>query len=284
MPVQTFAKLIKKEEIIKDIFKFSVEAKEIVKTAKPGNFIEIRLNDQTEPFLRRPISIYNMNQEAGILEFIFQIKGNGTNLLSKKQIGDKIDILGPLGNGTFKFEKYDNIAIIGGGIGIFPLYELAKEAKAQGKKVSTYLGFRNKDLVMLEKEFKEISDKLVITTDDGSYAEKGFAIDYLKKDMEKENTATEETNAKETQAEDEQKFKYSTCICACGPLPMLKAVQKYVIENNINCQISLEEKMGCGLGVCLGCAVKKASSPKDNPEYFHVCKGGPVFNAKDVEI
>lgn len=260
MPVQTFAKLIKKEEIIKDIFKFSVEAEEIVKTAKPGNFIEIRVNDQIEPFLRRPISIYNMNQEAGILEFIFQIKGNGTNLLSKKQIGDKIDILGPLGNGTFKFEKYNNIAIIGGGIGIFPLYELAKEAKAQGKKVSTYLGFRNKDLVMLEKEFKEVSDKLVITTDDGSYAEKGFAIDYLKKDIE------------------------NHCIYACGPLPMLKAVQKYAIENNINCQISLEEKMGCGLGVCLGCAVKKASSPKDNPEYFHVCKGGPVFNAKDVEI
>lgn len=260
MPVQTFAKLIKKEEIIKDIFKFSVEAEEIVKTAKPGNFIEIRVNDQTEPFLRRPISIYNMNQEAGILEFIFQIKGNGTNLLSKKQIGDKIDILGPLGNGTFKFEKYNNIAIIGGGIGIFPLYELAKEAKTQGKKVSTYLGFRNKDLVMLEKEFKEVSDKLVITTDDGSYAEKGFAIDYLKKDIE------------------------NHCIYACGPLPMLKAVQKYAIENNINCQISLEEKMGCGLGVCLGCAVKKASSPKDNPEYFHVCKGGPVFNAKDVEI
>ncbi len=260
MPVQTFAKLIKKEEIIKDIFKFSVEAEEIVKTAKPGNFIEIRVNDQTEPFLRRPISIYNMNKEAGILEFIFQIKGNGTNLLSKKQIGDKIDILGPLGNGTFKFEKYNNIAIIGGGIGIFPLYELAKEAKAQGKKVSTYLGFRNKDLVMLEKEFKEVSDKLVITTDDGSYAEKGFAIDYLKKDIE------------------------NHCIYACGPLPMLKAVQKYAIENNINCQISLEEKMGCGLGVCLGCAVKKASSPKDNPEYFHVCKGGPVFNAKDVEI
>ncbi len=260
MSVQTFAKLIKKEEIIKDIFKFSVEAEEIVKTAKPGNFIEIRVNDQTEPFLRRPISIYNMNQEAGILEFIFQIKGNGTNLLSKKQIGDKIDILGPLGNGTFKFEKYNKIAIIGGGIGIFPLYELAKEAKAQGKKVSTYLGFRNKDLVMLEKEFKEVSDKLVITTDDGSYAEKGFAIDYLKKDIE------------------------NHCIYACGPLPMLKAVQKYAIENNINCQISLEEKMGCGLGVCLGCAVKKASSPKDNPEYFHVCKGGPVFNAKDVEI
>ena len=266
MPIQTYAKLIKKEEIIKDVFKFSVKAEEMVKTAKPGNFIEIRVSNQSEPFLRRPISIFNMNREEGILEFIFQIKGNGTKILSKKQVGDEIDILGPLGNGTFKFEKYNTVAIIGGGIGIFPLYELAKEAKEQGKRVNTYLGFRNKDLVMLEKEFEEVSDKLVITTDDGSYAEKGFAIDFLKKDFEDSSDIE------------------NSCIYACGPLPMLKAVQKYALENNINCQISLEEKMGCGLGVCLGCAVKKASSPKDNPEYFHVCKGGPVFNAKDVEI
>lgn len=290
MPIQTFAKLIKKEEIKKDILKFSIEAEKIVKTAKPGNFIEVRVNNQIEPFLRRPISIYNMDKKDGILEFIFQIKGNGTKILSNKEVGDKIDILGPLGNGTFKFEKYNNIAIIGGGIGIFPLYELAKEAKEQKKNVKTYLGFRNKDLVMLEKEFKEVSDKLVITTDDGSYAQKGFAIDYLKKDTEKkiiEENSTEKNNLQQTQ--DKGKIKYknlieNTCIYACGPLPMLKAVQKYAIENNINCQISLEEKMGCGLGVCLGCAVKKASNTKDNPEYYHVCKDGPVFNAKDVEI
>lgn len=266
MPEQLFAKLIKKEELIKDVFKFSVEAKEIVKIAKPGNFIEIRVDDQTDPFLRRPISIYNMEQETGMLEFIFQVKGKGTNILSRKQEGDKIDILGPLGNGTFKFEKYDNIIIIGGGIGIFPLYELAKQAKALGKKVNTFLGFRNKELVMLENEFSRISDKLLITTDDGSYAKKGLAIDYLKKEL---NQLVTQNN---------------TCIYACGPLPMLKAVQKYAIDNDINCQISLEEKMGCGLGVCLGCAVKKAMSPRDNPEYFHVCKGGPVFNARDVEI
>ena len=231
-----------------------------------------------------------MDKKDGILEFIFQIKGNGTKILSNKEVGDKIDILGPLGNGTFKFEKYNNIAIIGGGIGIFPLYELAKEAKEQKKNVKTYLGFRNKDLVMLEKEFEEVSDKLVITTDDGSYAQKGFAIDYLKKDIEKkiiEENSTEKNNLQQTQDKGKIKNKNlieNTCIYACGPLPMLKAVQKYAIENNINCQISLEEKMGCGLGVCLGCAVKKASNTKDNPEYYHVCKDGPVFNAKDVEI
>ena len=116
---------------------------------------------------------------------------------------------------------------------------------------------------MLEKEFDSVTDNLTITTDDGTYAKKGFAIDYLKEDMKKE--------------------KYD-CIYACGPIPMLRAVQQYANENNINAQISLEEKMGCGLGVCLGCAVKTAQSPKDAPEYFHVCKGGPVFNARDVEF
>lgn len=263
MPKQVYAKLIKKEEIIKNIYKFSVKAPEIVESAKPGNFIEIRVTDGIDPFLRRPISIYNLDKENGILEFIFQVKGKGTEILAKKEKGNDIDIIGPLGHGTFKFDKYKNIAVIGGGIGIFPLYELSKQAKQNDVKVNCYLGFRNTDFVMLEKEFEEVTDKLIITTDDGTYKNKGFAIDYLKNDMEHENYE---------------------CIYACGPLPMLRAVQKYAIENNIDCQLSLEEKMACGLGVCLGCAVKTAKSQKDAPEYWHVCKGGPVFNAKDVEI
>ena len=263
MPKQVLANLVQKEGIIKGIYKFSVKASEIVEDAKPGNFIEIRVTDQVEPFLRRPISIYNLDRKNGILEFIFQVKGKGTQVLSRKEIGDKIDIIGPLGYGTFKTDKYNKLAVIGGGIGIFPLYELAKEAKLEKKEVHCYLGFRNKDFVMLEKEFEEVTDNLVITTDDGSYKNKGFAIDYLIEDMKQE---------------------HYDCIYACGPLPMLRAVQKYANENNIVCQISLEERMGCGLGVCLGCAVKTAQSPKEAPEYFHVCKGGPVFKAKDVEF
>lgn len=263
MPKQVFAELIDKKEINKEIYKFGVKADEIVNIAKPGNFIEIRVSDGTDPFLRRPISIYNLDKENGILEFIFQIKGKGTKILSTKKIGEKIDVIGPLGFGTFNFDKYSNIAIIGGGIGIFPLYELSKEAIAQEKRVSAYLGFRNKELVMLKEEFSNVTSKLKICTDDGSYGEKGFAIDLLAKDIEQE--------------------KYE-CIYACGPTPMLRAVKKYADENNINCQVSLEEKMGCGLGVCLGCAVKTAKSSKEAPEYFHVCKGGPVFNSKDVDF
>ena len=261
MPVNIKAKLIAKEQLKPDIFKFSVQADEITKTALPGNFIEIRVNDDIEPFLRRPISIYNMDKEKGILEFISQVKGKGTKILAEKREGELIDIIGPLGYGTFKYKSFDNLAIIGGGIGVFPLYELAKEAQKAEKCVNTYLGFRNKDLVVLE--FKNVSNKLTLTTDDGSYSQKGFAIDYLKKDIEENRV---------------------DCIYACGPLPMLKAVRQLALEKDIPCQISLEEKMACGLGVCLGCAVKTAKSSKEEPEYWHVCKAGPVFQAKDVEI
>ncbi len=257
------AELVKKEQLKPDIFKYSVKAPNIVKEAKPGHFIEIRVSEQTEPFLRRPISIHKLDRENGILEFIFQVKGKGTDILAKKEIGSQIDIIGPLGYGTFQFDEYTNLAILGGGIGVFPLYELAKNAKESNKNVNIYLGFRSKDFVVLEEEFKDVSNKLVITTDDGSYAEKGFAINYLEKDIEEGKVDS---------------------IYACGPLPMLKAVQKLALEKDIPCQISLEEKMGCGLGVCLGCAVKTAKSSKEAPEYWHVCKAGPVFNAKDVEI
>lgn len=263
MPEMLLAKLVKKEQLKPDIFKFSVEAPNIVKASKPGNFIEIRVTDQVEPFLRRPISIYNMDRENGILEFIFQVKGKGTKILAKREVGDSIDIIGPLGYGTFKYENYKNLAIIGGGIGVFPLYELAKCAKKDGKQVSTYLGFRSKDFVVLEEEFKQVSDNFVLTTDDGSYSQKGFAIQFLEKDIDAGKVGA---------------------IFACGPLPMLKAVQKLADEKDVPCQISLEEKMACGLGVCLGCAVKTTKSSKDAPEYLHVCKAGPVFNSKDVEI
>lgn len=263
MPVSIKTKLIAKKELISGIFKFSIEAPEIVKQAKAGQFIEIRVNDDIEPFLRRPISIHNIDKDCGKLDFIFQKKGKGTEILSKKSVGDLIDIVGPLGNGTFDYSNYQNLAVIGGGIGIFPLYELSKNAKNEGKNVNIYLGFRNKYLIVLENEFKNISTNFILTTDDGSYSKKGFAIDFLKQDIESGRIDS---------------------IYACGPLPMLKAVQKLALEKNIFCQISLEEKMACGLGVCLGCAVKTSDSFKDAPQYKHVCKNGPVFNAKDIEI
>ena len=259
MGVKVKCELLKKEMLVDGIYKFSVKAPEIAKNAKPGQFLEIKVSETGEPFLRRPISIFNIDGET--IEFIFQVKGRGTELLSKIEEGKQIDIIGPLGFGTYKVQEYKNVAIIGGGIGIYPLYELTKELKGKAN-LNVYLGFRDKSLVTCEKEFEAIElNKLVVTTDDGSYKEKGFAIDFMKKDIEEHMV---------------------DMIFACGPLPMLKAVRAYAIENNIPCQISLEERMGCGIGACLGCAVKVISGKE--PRYGHVCKEGPVFNAKDVEI
>ena len=256
------AKLVSKEELIPGVFKFSVNSKELVDNAKPGQFLEIRITNDVVPFLRRPISIHQIDKENNNIEFIFQVRGKGTEILSTRNIGDEIDILGPLGSGIFNIKNYKNIAIIGGGIGIFPLYEIVKSAP-DDVVTNTYLGFRNKELVTLEKEFKEASSYFVLTTDDGSYGKDGFAINYLKEDIESKNI---------------------DAIFACGPLPMLRAVKKLAEEKNIPCQISLEERMACGVGVCLGCAVKTAKSSLESPEYIHVCKAGPVFDANLVEI
>ena len=259
MGVKVNCELLRKNELVAGIFKYTVKAPEIAKEAKPGQFLEIKVSETGEPYLKRPISIFNIDGEN--VEFIFQVKGRGTELLAQVEVGKLIDIMGPLGKGTFKVQEYNNVAIIGGGIGTYPLYELTKELKGKAN-LNVYLGFRDKSLVTCEKEFEEIGlNKLVITTDDGSYKEKGFAIDFMKKDIEEHKV---------------------DMIFACGPLPMLKAVRNYAIENSIPCQISLEERMGCGIGACLGCAVKVKNG--EETRYGHVCKDGPVFNASDVEI
>ena len=258
MPVKADCEILKIEKLIEGIYKFTLKAEEIAKNAKAGNFIEIQVSTTGEPFLRRPISIYNIDGDN--IEIIFQVKGKGTEILSNKRIGDKINVLGPLGYGTFSVKEYKKVAIIGGGIGTYPLYELAKELKGKAD-VTMYMGFRNKDLVKLEKEFKDVCNKVVITTDDGSYMQKGFALDVLKSDCMQEKP---------------------DMIFACGPLPMLKAVQSFANENNIPCEMSLEERMGCGIGACLGCAVKVVSGTE--PRYGHVCKVGPVFKSTDVEL
>lgn len=260
MGVKVNCELVKKEVVAEGIYKFTVKAPAIASKAKAGQFLEIKISKTGAPFLRRPISIYNICKEEGLVEFIFQVKGEGTKLLAEENVGAEIDIMGPLGNGSFDISDYKKVAIIGGGIGTYPLYELAKELNEKSD-VTVYIGFRNKDLVTLEDEFAKVSNRLVITTDDGSYKEKGFAINFLKEDCKKEKP---------------------DMIYACGPLPMLKAVREFALEENIPCQVSLEERMGCGIGACLGCAIKIISG--EEPRFGHVCKDGPVFNAKDVEI
>ena len=253
-------KILKKKFLNKSVSYMKLYAPLVAKNAQAGQFLILRIDEFGE---RIPLTIFDYDRENGTVEIIYQKVGTTTLKLDRKQEGEYLlDVVGPLGNKS-EIKGFKKAIVVSGGVGSAIAYPLAKELKSNGTKTMAILGFRNKDFVVLEDEFKELANELILTTDDGSYSEKGFAIDFLKKDV---------------------KDGKIDCIFSCGPLPMLKAVRNYAIEKNIPCQISLEEKMGCGLGVCLGCAVKTAESSSEKPEYVHVCKAGPVFEAKNVEI
>ncbi len=251
---QTYlCKLIYKEEIAEGIFDFRVVCPEMAKDIQPGQFLHIACGGKT--FLRRPISI--CDSDSSVIRFIFEVKGEGTKELAATEVGAEIDIMGPLGN-TFIPEEVEckNPVIIGGGIGVFPLYKLTK----QFDKSKTILGFRSKDRVVMEDEFAKISD-VTVCTDDGSYGYNGYAVNVLA-DYIKENKCD--------------------MIFSCGPTPMLRAVKKIAEEAGIKCRLSLEQRMGCGIGACLVCSCETIFDGTD--KHKRVCKDGPVFWSEEVTL
>ena len=238
-------KLLSVRALTKDVFDFVLEAPELAALANPGQFAQIRLPGHT---LRRPISVCGIDKQAGTLRFVFQIRGEGTAELAQFQPGSQIEILAPLGNG-FPVDPTRRTLLVGGGIGVPPLLGVAAQL---GEKAIAVLGFRNKDAVILEEDFPKVGAKTFIATDDGSYGHHGLVTDLCQ----------------------DQEFD---CVMACGPAPMLKAVQALAEERGVPCYISLEERMACGVGACLGCAIQMADGTMK-----HVCKDGPVFDAEEV--
>lgn len=260
MPKLCIDKVISRQELAENIFKLTMESETISAVAKPGQFVNIKCSEGTHALLRRPVSICAVDRKNSTYDLVFQKKGEGTSLLALKKPGDVLDILGPLGNGFDLNVRYGQIAVVGGGIGVFPLLFLLNESKAVVKRA--YLGFRTKKLVVLEDEFKQSTSSLEITTDDGSYGKCGLITEALIRDMEV--------------------CKFDM-VYTCGPVPMLKKVIETASENGVNCQVSLEQRMGCGFGACLICACKTRMADGENEwQYSHVCKDGPVFNGKDV--
>ncbi len=240
--------VVKNEEIAHGIFDLWVENKDIAKLAKPGQFAHILVPGKT---LRRPISICEADKSC--LRLVYQIKGEGTEKLSKVQIGDKLNIIAPLGNG-FEIKGDKKYCFIGGGIGVPPMLYASK----MKEKPIVITGFRNKDLVILQGDFRKDNCDLYLTTDDGSAGRKAFVTDVLKEKLDEIDE-----------------------VCACGPMSMLRAISEICNEANIPCQISLEERMGCGIGACLVCACKVRRND-GSQDYVHVCKDGPVFDSKEV--
>ena len=247
--------VIKNEEIVKDIFKMEIRSEIITKDAKAGQFVQIKVTNGNDPLLRRPISINEISREDNIITLYYKVVGKGTDILSSLQKGSILNVIGPLGNGFNTYIKNKKVAIVGGGIGIAPLLELAKVLKKENS-VYTYLGFN--DETYLEDSLKEYSEEVAITTVTGSKGYKGFITDVFVKDIES------------------KKFDI---VYSCGPHKMLEGVMKISKKNNIKCQVSLEERMACGIGACLGCSIETT-----NGIMKKVCVDGPVFWSDEVKI
>lgn len=234
-----------------DTFDVLLNAPQMAENALPGQFCHIKLPGF---FLRRPISICEVDQSAGTLRLIFQIRGAGTAEMASTKIGDLWDVMGPIGSG-FHGDCNKTVAVVGGGIGVPPLLEAAKHHTA----CKAFLGFRSKDAVILAEDFAALGET-VITTDDGSYGLHGFCV---------------------------QPFEAALAqggidLCyACGPMVMLRRVAELCRQYGVPAQLSLEERMGCGVGACLGCAAKIKAA---DGEIVHrrVCVDGPVFAAEEV--
>lgn len=249
--------VIEQKMIADGICSMWLDAKEVAVQAKPGQFISVYSNDKSR-VLPRPISICEIDREKGTLRIVYRVVGKGTEEFSKAEAGDSFEILGPLGNG-FPIEeaKGKKVLMIGGGIGVPPMLQTAKEIDGEAIIVS---GYRNQDLFL--KEELESAGTLFIATEDGSVGTKGNVVDAIR----------------ENQIEADMMF-------ACGPKPMLRALKNYALEKGIPCWISMEEKMACGVGACLACVCQ--SKDVDSHSHVHnkrICKDGPVFLSTEVEL
>ena len=249
--------VIEQKMIADGICSMWLDAKEVAVQAKPGQFISVYSNDKSR-VLPRPISICEIDREKGTLRIVYRVVGKGTEEFSKAEAGDSFEILGPLGNG-FPIEeaKGKKVLMIGGGIGVPPMLQTAKEIEGEAIIVS---GYRNQDLFL--KEELESAGTLFIATEDGSVGTKGNVVDAIR----------------ENQIEADMMF-------ACGPKPMLRALKNYTIKKGIPCWISMEEKMACGVGACLACVCQ--SKDVDSHSHVHnkrICKDGPVFLSTEVEL
>ena len=286
---EEIAVVVDQNALCSGIYDLTLKTKNIAKAAKAGQFVSVYSNDRSK-LLPRPISLCGIDRDEDTIRLVYRVTGEntGTEEFSKLVMGDRIRILGPLGNG-FTVESGKKAFLIGGGIGVPPMLQLAKDINAgvvqtsgavdtntqekgqteekqingHGKKIcdmNIIMGYRDENTFLLD-EFKEQADSFV-ATEDGSVGTKGNVIDAIKE------------NGLEADV-----------IYACGPMPMLRALKAYAMEHDMECYVSMEERMACGIGACLACVCKtKDKDAHSNVNNKRICKEGPVFNAKEVEL
>lgn len=248
MPIQKLCKIVEQKKLTSDIFSIVLAAGDMARTAQPGQFVHVRCGEGL--LLRRPISICDAWDDR--LRIVFQVRGTGTEWLAQRQEGETLDVLGPLGNG-FDLPERGPVLLVGGGIGSAPMCFAARRL---GNRAVAALGFRSGGGVILADELSSAGVPVTVATEDGSVGETG-RIGQAVQRLLRENA--------------------DFTVLACGPTPMLKAVSAVAAGEGRPCQISLEERMACGVGACLTCSCKV------NGHYKRVCKDGPVFWSQEVE-
>ncbi|MDT0692130.1 dihydroorotate dehydrogenase electron transfer subunit [Staphylococcus chromogenes] len=249
--------VLSNQMIADQIYELKVSGPTVSKLKQPGQFVHIKTGEGSLHMLRRPISICEIDRDHQSFTMLFRAEGEGTRKIAALKSGDELDIIAPLGNG-FPVDKAKKKALlVGGGIGVPPLYELSKQLNARGIETVHVLGFRSKQDVFYKNQFEALSETYVVT-EDGSLGEKGFVttvIDQLPVDYD----------------------IYYTC----GPKPMLKALTELYTLKDVPGYISLEERMGCGVGACFACV---CHVPHSNTDYVKVCTDGPVFEKGAVVL
>jgi len=253
------AEVLQVEDLGANLFCLDLFSPGIAEKAEPAHFVMIRTSKGTSPLLCRPFSIYQSN-DNGVIRILFRRIGQGTNNMSRFLPGEEIQLTGPLGN-PFQLENGREFVLVGGGVGIAPIFMAASRLRQKGTTpISVLVGAATgNELQPLIRDFDKIGISCRLATDDGSTGHKGLVTDLLK-----------ETLTKQTDRE-------RSVIC-CGPTPMMAAVAEVTNGLGVDCQVSLETMMACGISACLGCAV----AIKDHKNYRHVCKDGPVFQADEI--
>ena len=249
--------ILENRQISPDFYLLAFEWFEKWGEPKIGNFLELKVNDSSAPLLRRPLAFSNYIKEQNRAELIYQVRGESTELLSKKGIGEPVGIIAPLGNGFTKESSTKKVFAIAGGVGTGPILFAAKEMKRAGVEVEFITGFRSKELIPDRAIFDDL--KVTLCTDDGSEGFRGNVVEYLS------------TLPKESFSD--------AIIWACGPTPMLKALHNFGESGGVRVQVSMEEMMACGIGACMGCVIETT----DERGMARVCKDGPIFESGVVK-
>lgn len=254
--LQEFASIVGARTVAENIQILSFAAPRMAPLVRAGQFINIKVDDTKDPLLRRPFSVHDV--EGSVLSVMFNVVGRGTAVLARKQKGEPIDLLGPLGK-PFGVDSpsFEHAVLIAGGMGVAPMPLLSRALRMAGKQVTTFLGARTKSAAVVEG-----LDTLRLATDDGSAGFHGTVVALAREALAQVAPA---------------KVK----LFACGPTPMLRAVKQMALALDLQCEVSLEGAMACGFGICQGCPVETVGGPK---KYLLMCKDGPTFDARSVVI